>query len=263
MKQKEKIEALEKSNVENITRLNTIEKREQDRADNEAAEKAENARMFVQASQSQAILSNMIQNNEVVLQRVTNMNKHYEEMKEIMARAQKANSLMIFGVPEVSSPETDGRKVIRESFAWVIPEYTRFSRRGRSDHGKIRPIVVMFNSPNQVLSCLSASNAWARRTYKTSRTPFYMTKDKTPQQLTIERETGKVIKELRELRLGDWRNRDGNICEFRDDLFVRMISEEEAVKLITDAHNRYEREREEPRPPPPPANDPMDTTGTA
>jgi hypothetical protein len=95
----------------------------------------------------------------------------------------------------------------------------------------------MLSSPNQVLSALSMFNEWARRAYRTACIPFYMTKDKTPKQLAEDKEAGNLITEMRDLHLGDWHNRNGNIYKFKDDLFGRMISNDEAMKILEDTHN--------------------------
>jgi hypothetical protein len=116
---------------------------------------------------------------------------------------------------------------------------------------------MLLSTANQVLSALAAFNDWSL-TFRGSRAPFFMTKDKTPKQVADSKECNRLINDLRDLNLGDYRNRDGKIHEFKDNLFFQMISFAEATKLINDAHNLNERAQD---PPPPP--DRIDTSGSA
>jgi hypothetical protein len=77
-----KIATLEVNNAEVITKIKEIEKREQERLDNEAAKNVENDQMFMKASQAQTIFTTMIEENKAVMCKFPEMDRNYEAILE-------------------------------------------------------------------------------------------------------------------------------------------------------------------------------------
>lgn len=117
---------------------------------------------------------------------------------------------------------------------------------------------MILSTGNQVLSILAAFTDWSA-TFRGSRAPFFMTKDKIPKQVANNRECNRLISDLRLHSLGDYRNRDSKVHLFRDNLFYHMITFQEASRLINEAQNRSELGQNAPRPPP----DRLDASGSA
>lgn len=96
---------------------------------------------------------------------------------------------------------------------------------------------MILSTTNQVLSAVRAFSDFYLKTFRGARAHFYMAKDKPPKKVADNKGCSMLIKDLRRHGLGDFRNRNSKIHQFRYNLFYPMITFQEATSLIKEGQN--------------------------
>jgi DNA-binding MurR/RpiR family transcriptional regulator len=130
------------TNTKNLqSRVLTLKQQISDMNDQWTDRQVQADQVFLKATQAEVRLTNLLDKNEDVLQKLLKIEQDYEDIKETMAQLQKASSIIIFGLKEDANPACDCRNALKP-LQWVIPKYTRFYRKGQYDTGKPCPLVV-------------------------------------------------------------------------------------------------------------------------